>query len=304
VIPEGFEARPAAGVDVAEATALLAAFDAAHLDEVTDVVSEQDLRDWWSAYDLERDTRVLRESATGRLAALGLVEARADVLDLDGYVHPELAGRGAGGYLAAWAEAEGRARGSVRVRTGFLTTDLGAQRLFRERGYAYSRSFYRMVLDLDAPPPEPAWPAGFALSTREAGAERDFHAVLEEAFSAHWGHVPRPFDEWLERMVRDSPDPALWFIVRAGDEPAAAAVCAQRYGIGWIGTLGVGDAWRQRGLGRALLLHAFGELQARGESRIGLGVDATNETGAIRLYESVGMRVVWQADFGELALDS
>jgi mycothiol synthase len=58
-------------------------------------------------------------------------------------------------------------------------------------------------------------------------------------------------------------------------------------------------AFRKRGLGSALLLHAFAGLYARGERRMGLGVDATNETGATRLYESAGMRVAWKADVCE-----
>jgi ribosomal protein S18 acetylase RimI-like enzyme len=41
-----------------------------------------------------------------------------------------------------------------------------------------------------------------------------------------------------------------------------------------------------------LLLHAFRELRARGKQRVGLGVDADSPTGAVALYESVGMRVV------------
>ena len=49
--------------------------------------------------------------------------------------------------------------------------------------------------------------------------------------------------------------------------------------------------WRGRGIGRALLLHAFGEFHRRGDVHVGLGVDAENPTGATRLYESVGMRV-------------
>ena len=44
-------------------------------------------------------------------------------------------------------------------------------------------------------------------------------------------------------------------------------------------------------LGRALLLQAFGELHARGATRVGLGVDAENPSQATRLYESVGMYV-------------
>ena len=52
----------------------------------------------------------------------------------------------------------------------------------------------------------------------------------------------------------------------------------------------------RKGVGDALLRHAFGELYRRGARRVGLGVDAENPTGATRLYERVGMRVAYQSD--------
>jgi ribosomal protein S18 acetylase RimI-like enzyme len=53
--------------------------------------------------------------------------------------------------------------------------------------------------------------------------------------------------------------------------------------------------WRKRGLGLALLHHAFGVFYSRGQPRIALGVDAQNPTGATRLYERAGMHVTWEA---------
>ena len=69
-----------------------------------------------------------------------------------------------------------------------------------------------------------------------------------------------------------------------------------RMGIGWIGTLGVRRPWRKRGLGLALLRHAFNEFYRRGKHKVGLGVDAQNLTGALRLYESAGMHVDQASD--------
>ena len=60
--------------------------------------------------------------------------------------------------------------------------------------------------------------------------------------------------------------------------------------------LGVRRPWRRRGLGRALLLHAFGEFRARGKRGAGLGVDGLNPTGAVRLYEQAGMHVARRFD--------
>jgi len=61
--------------------------------------------------------------------------------------------------------------------------------------------------------------------------------------------------------------------------------------MGWIATIGVRRPWRKQGLGLALLLHSFGEFYKRGKTTIGLGVDASNPTGATRLYQKAGMRV-------------
>ena len=87
-----------------------------------------------------------------------------------------------------------------------------------------------------------------------------------------------------------------------GDGGEIAAVVRNdpdRNGGGLVGALGVRRAWRGRGLGRALLLHTFGEFHRRGTGRVTLGVDSSNPTGATQLYESVGMHVelenvVWE----------
>ena len=49
-------------------------------------------------------------------------------------------------------------------------------------------------------------------------------------------------------------------------------------------------------LGTALLRHSFRDFRDRGATRVGLGVDGENTTGAVRLYESVGMRQVRRSD--------
>jgi ribosomal protein S18 acetylase RimI-like enzyme len=49
-------------------------------------------------------------------------------------------------------------------------------------------------------------------------------------------------------------------------------------------------------------LHAFHEFRRRGFHAAALGVDAESLTGANRLYESAGMRVVRQSDVYEKAL--
>ena len=61
--------------------------------------------------------------------------------------------------------------------------------------------------------------------------------------------------------------------------------------MGWVEILGVRKPWRRKGLGQALLQHAFGAYYERGMRKVGLGVDSQNLSGATRLYRKVGMHV-------------
>lgn len=82
-------------------------------------------------------------------------------------------------------------------------------------------------------------------------------------------------------------------MVWSGDEIAGGTICeAEYYGMGWVRSLFVRRPWRRHGLGMALLLNAFRQFHERGERRVGLGVDAESPTGATRLYERAGMKVV------------
>jgi mycothiol synthase len=278
---------------------LMIAFDRAYLEE-PDLIDASEVGGWWSRRDLDRDTLVLQD-AEARLVAHGMLWAEAEeFLELDVFVHPDHTGQGLGSFLIDWAEEEARGRKRSLLRTSALAADPAARALIESRGFGLVRHFYRMLIDLDAPPPDPVWPEGFAVANFLSGEEEILHAVTEEAFAEHWGHVPHDLEDWQRTVFgRDWWDPSLVYLVRAGDEVVAAEINAHRFGIGWVGTIGVRKRWRGHGIGRALLLAAFGELYRRGERRIGLAVDAGNETGATHLYESAGMRVAWQADVYE-----
>jgi mycothiol synthase len=297
--PDPFGTRSLRPEDAAGAAELVNAFDAAHLDEATDELSPADILDWWRLYDLDRDSI---GAFAERLAAFGLVDERdEEALQLHAMVDPGYARRGLGSFLLDWAEAKSAPGRSLRTVIG--ATDDRARLLVGARGYRQVRQHYRMAVDLEEPPPSPDWPEGFAVAVLRAGEERRLYEVIEEAFADEWGRPPRSFEDWQRGTFgSQSFDPTLCFLTRAGDEVVAAEMCRHRFGMGFVGAIGVRRPWRRLGLGRALLLHAFGELYRRGERRIGLGVDAENATGATKLYESVGMRVAWQADTYEKAL--
>ena len=163
-----------------------------------------------------------------------------------------------------------------------------------------------MVADVGSEHPTPEWPEGVELRPLDLEAHgRELHAAQEETFAREWGHVARTYEDWRERaFVMPRIDPALVPVVWAGDEIAAFSLnYAKRNGDwGWIGMLGVREPWRRRGLGLALLRDSFGRFRDAGETTVALGVDAENPTGATRLYDRAGMRVLWQADVWEKQL--
>jgi mycothiol synthase len=100
-----------------------------------------------------------------------------------------------------------------------------------------------------------------------------------------------PFEEWIDLEVETpSYDPSLWLLASEGREAVGALSCVVSGDRGWVGELGVRVPWRGRGVATALLHRSFATFAARGLRRVMLNVDSQNSTGAVRLYERVGMR--------------
>jgi mycothiol synthase len=167
--------------------------------------------------------------------------------------------------------------------------------LLESRGFVFNSYSRRMRIELASGLPAPVWPDGIRVrSYRRAEDEQAVYEAHQEAFSEEQDFEQDPFDEWVHWSYREPFDPELWFVAEEGDEIAGIALCRPERGgdmsLGWINILGVRKPWRRRGLGMALLHHAFRELQARGKTHAGLGVDGRNED-ALALYGRAGMDV-------------
>lgn len=288
MLPEGFSVRAASPSDLDAAEDIVRAEES-----VLRGVDAQpvDIADFWRNANFDGASwMVERDGAPVGFAAT--IERRGES-DCWATVRPEIAGRGVSAWLLARSEQRARAAGSAILHAGCLAENAAAVPLFHQLGYREARHFFQMRIDLEQAP-APSTPAGVEIAPFQREDARTFHAALNEAFAEEWGWHAMSFEEWRERRL-DAPDTdvSLWFIARHGGEIAGVVRCeTRRDGGGWIGALGVLEPWRRRGVGRALLLHAFSEFHRRGAPHVGLGVDAENPTGATRLYESAGMRVI------------
>ena len=228
----------------------------------------------------------------GRIVASATYGMHGEAANTRGVVADK--GRGLGTEILERAEAFARAEGAKKILTGAPEPDVAARALFESRGYREVRRFYEMAIELTEEPPEPVLPAGLLVDELREDEYEAFYEALNESFAEHWEWHPDPFEEWLERRQgqhRDERGP-IWFVVRDGDELAGVTRNdASVAGGGYVGAIGVRPEWRGKGIAKALLSRTFAEFWRRGTTRVTLDVDAQNPTGAVSLYERVGMYV-------------
>ncbi len=311
-LPEGFTARGASMNDVEPAISLYNRWSRSVIrrDELTD--SEVVRREWVSpGFDPAEDIRLIF-APNGQFA--GYIEVwtiRKPAVHpwIWGRVDPDYEDMGIGTWMLHWAEARAlRALDELPAglrfapRLGTYREAEKSKRLFEAMGYHHIRSSYHMLIEMEAPVPEPVWPEGITLRTYNPGTDAEaVYRAQTDSFRDHFGFVEEPLPEAVERFKhfweQESFDPTLMFLAMDGPsgEIAGINLCMPHAfddrEMGWVGTLGVRRPWRKRGIGLALLRHSFNEFYRRGKRKVGLGVDAQNLTGALHLYESAGMHV-------------
>lgn len=242
--------------------------------------------------DLERDTRIVVHDTDIAGFAQGIWRPdEGGPLDAFMRTHPDHLGRGIGSWTLAWGEALAAERGSEGIRAQAVDRDEAGRVLLTARGYTQVRSSYTMGKAL-APGEDPGEaPGGVTIRAFETGRdERALHEVEEASFADHWGFRPVPFELFEQEMYgADDWDPSLAFLAEVDAAVVGLVVAFSFEGEGNVAVLGVIPAWRGRGIAKALLRRAFAELAERGHREARLGVDAQNPTGAVALYESVGM---------------
>ena len=166
-------------------------------------------------------------------------------------------------------------------------------------GFAPTRTFYRMRIESSSPevPAEmPPLPDGVELVVRDDEAtRRRVLAVDNDSFSEHYNFTAREYDEWWAHWTSGTTrDPDGWWLLTVDGEDAAICLLDEsraEIGDGYVAILGVRQQFRGRGLAQLLLRRAFVHYRDLGRAGTQLGVDAENGTGAVRVYESVGMRL-------------
>jgi len=281
-------------------------------------IRSEDIRvRWLEMGGPDQDTLLVTAADSGALVACAEfhVDRWDDELDLyvEGRVDPTALGRGLATFLLD--RAVHRARTAARdhalpavVRVTVVDGDDQARAWHERRGFHPVRHFLQMRLDLDEPPPSPAWPPGVE---GRAAVPTDLPAIWtahQDAFADLPTAWPSTFEDWCAaRRVSNDLDLDLWLLAVAEDR--VVGVCLCRAGTpeapetGQIVDLGIIPGWRRRGIAMALLRTALARFRERGLTGAALEVDDVTLNGAVALYQSAGLQVVRRTDVMEMRLD-
>ncbi|HET8960909.1 GNAT family N-acetyltransferase [Nocardioides sp.] len=288
-LPAGLTTR---ALTMADAAAVTAVISAQELDDVGEVIIEEAdiVADWQRpGYDVTAssigvfdDDRLVAYAESGS-------GGRGDAA-----VHPDYRGRGIGTRLAAWMRARAGEQGQPEVG---MPVPQGSPGDVLLEGLGYRVRWTSWVLQLPEGASIPARPLPEGYVVREAGPDE---------YEAAWTVQEDAFLEW---SVRERETYAQWessVVRRPGFEPWNLRVVADPGGVvvamglvqlndrcAYIARLATRRDQRGRGLAQALLVDAFAVAAEHGATRSELSTDS--RTGALSLYEKVGMEVtsVW-----------
>jgi len=313
ILPEQFTSRPVTYQDVDRVISLNQAVNQAK-GYVTKAAPDELLADWKEPdFNLE-ESSILIENESGELIAYATFwdTSVTPVQPWCSWIlRDDMYGSGVDQYLLDWFHEKAQRvfakcprEAKITLRTNALKGYDKRVNFLKNAGFSHKRNFFRMLIEMDTPPPQATIPQGLSIRGMSYPAEIEMMAAaVEEGFKDHWGFVEEPLEKavefWTHYTETDQLfDPAIYFLAidDATGKIAGVALCRMEQ-VGkpetaYVEELAVLPDYRRRGLALAMLHHAFGVLYKRGRRQVALHVDADSLTGATRLYEKAGMKSV------------
>lgn len=290
-LPAGLTTRPLRTTDAAAVHRLMAAQELEDIGEVA--IEEADIVSDWAkpSHDLGARSIGVWDGDTLVAYAELMGADRADTSVL-----PSHRGRGIGTWLAHWLQDLGRRVGSSVVGMPVPQGSPG-DRLLEELGFRVRWTSWVLRLPEGATIPERDLPEGYAIRTAGPDDMRAAHDVLEDAFLEWSVREREPYEDFAAATLgRPGFEPWNLRVAVDGDGQVvgvALVLVSDNGATGYVDRLAVRADQRGRGIAQALLVDSFAQARAHGTTTSELSTDS--RTGALGLYQRVGMMTesVW-----------
>jgi len=267
----------------------------------------EDIEHDWSQIDLEQDAWLALNEQDEIMGYVALLpwgqEIRYDV-----YVSPDWKEPDLGEALLAHCDIHAMSvaqRRELDIQETKIITFIAHlndrdRKSVLEVGFAPGKYVSQMQIEMDTEPLPAQWPDGITVRTAITGQDdHALHELIQHAFH-HPDRKPQSFEDWQKSMMfAELYKPELWFlaVADAGDNEEIIGACLsfQYSDIGWVRQLGVQEGWRRKGIGGALLRHAFGVYHQRGFGKVGLSVES-DRPNSFQFYLDIGMKPLRQYD--------
>ncbi|HEX3690615.1 MAG TPA: GNAT family N-acetyltransferase [Solirubrobacteraceae bacterium] len=291
------------GPEWEDAPAVLALLVARHTVDIgLPLFRLEEVQDEWRSPDVElgRDAQLIE--IDGALAGYGIVHRPGAFA----VVAPAHEGRGVGARLLEWVQQRERERAVDAHRQIAASTNPRARELLEGAGYRQIRSYWRMARPLDRAVTAVDPPPGIHLRTLDLDRDaKALHALDAESFASSPDYVPESYEMFVTEHLRaHDVAPDLSLVAQDGGE-IVGFLLARRWhheASGYVDLLAVAPGHQRRGIGTALLTHAFTAFATAGLNQAQLGVASDNPRG-LRVYQAAGMGPRFQFDVFERPLD-
>ena len=225
---------------------------------------------------------------------------------LQGRVHPRHRRKGIATKLFSSSMQRVKASGVRAGQISVLENNAAAKSLLTKLECQIIRNFFEMKLDIHNTRLPAARRDSITSRTLKPVEENLLTEIQNRCFTGTWGFNPNTTEEIAYRLnMQDrSPDDVIltfledrlagycWTLINAGEN----AKREKKKGL--IHMLGVDPDYRNREIGKAILLNGLENLRGKGVDIVELTVDSQNPA-ACSLYESVGFEVYAKTEWYE-----
>jgi mycothiol synthase len=271
-------------------------------------ISAQGLSDSLGSPNFAPETDLFVAELSGKLVGCLSVTLEPGIQRalIDGLVHPLHRRKGIATQLFSSSLQRVSKSGIKSAQVSVLETNSSAKGLLNHLTFTFIRHFFEMRLDINSVQLPTARQNDANSRGLKQGEENLLTEIQNRCFADTWGFNPNTEDEIAYRlnMHGRSPDDVIltyldnlpvgycWTIIDAEENKT------RKKSKGMIHMLGVDPNYRQKEIGKAILLNGLEDLKAKGVDIVELTVDSENPA-ACSLYESVGFEIYARMEWYE-----